>query len=117
MTNKDIILQESLKLMKDGKLKSSGEIFTIVLDDGSKKQLELPEVIHTFATWKSLGYSVKKGEKAIAKFPIWKFTQREKPEEELTGNPIEDAPQTNMFMKMSAFFKFDQVEKINANKA
>ena len=112
MTNEQIIFNESRRLLKEGILKSTGFV-DMINDDGTKTKIELPEPIHTFQTWKSLGYVVKKGEKAIAKFPIWKFTQKDKPEDELTGNPIEDAPVTNMFMKMSAFFTFSQVEKIN----
>ena len=112
MTNAQIILQESIKLMKDGVIKSTGQPLSYVDSEGNKIQCEMPEVIHTFSTWKKLGYVVKKGEKAIAKFPIWKYTQKQKPEEELTGNPIEDAPVTNMFLKTFAFFKMDQVEKI-----
>lgn len=61
------------------------------------------EEIHTFQRWKAMGYSVKKGEHAIAKFPIWKMgTKKDKDGEEVeTGR---------MFMKTSAFFKTSQVE-------
>lgn len=111
MTNATIILNESIRLMEEGKLKGTGTYVTIETEEG-KQQIELPEDIHTFNGWKERGYSVKKGEKATAKFPIWKYTQKEKPEEEKTGNPLEDAPITNMFMKMSAFFTFAQVEPI-----
>lgn len=112
MTNAMIILNESVRLMEEGVIKGTGEFITVENSDGTTRELEMPEKIHTFQKWKQLGYSVKKGEKAIAKFPIWKHTTKEKPAEELTGNPIEDAPTTNMFMKMSAFFTFAQVEKI-----
>ena len=100
--------------MKENKIKGTGEFIVIEKEDGTKEKMEMPEQIHTFAAWKKLGYIVKKGEKAVAKFAIWKYTEKQKPEEELTGNPIEDAPITNMFMKMSAFFTAGQVEKINA---
>ena len=114
MTNAMIILNESVKLMNEGLLKGTGKLVTLVNADGTKTEVEMPEAIHTFNGWKELGYSVKKGEKSTIKFSIWKYTQKEKPEEEKTGNPIEDAPITNMFMKMSAFFTADQVEKITA---
>ena len=29
-------------------------------------------VMHTYATWKKLGYQVKKGEKSKHKIPVWK---------------------------------------------
>lgn len=108
MTNAMIILNESVRLMEEGVLKGTGEFVTIEHEDGTTTELEMPEEIHTFNGWKQRGYSVKKGERSTIKFPIWK----QKPAEELTGNPIEDAPITNMFMKVSAFFTFAQVEKI-----
>ena len=112
MTNARIILNESVRLMEEGVLKGTGKFVVIEEEDGSTRQIEMPEPIHTFQKWKELGYVVKKGEKSNIKFPIWKHTTKEKPEEELTGNPIEDAPITNMFMKLSSFFTFAQVEKI-----
>jgi hypothetical protein len=115
MTNATIILNESIKLMEAGVLKGTGEFITVEAADGTKKELEMPEAIHTFNGWKALGYSVKKGEKSSIKFPIWKYTEKAKKEEEKTGNELEDAPITNMFMKVSAFFRPDQVEKIAVN--
>lgn len=111
MTNATIILNESLRLMEEGVIKGSGQFAEIETADGEKKTIELPEEIHTFNGWKERGYSVKKGEKSKIKFPIWKYTEKCKTEEEKTGNPLEDAPVTNMFMKLSAFFTADQVER------
>lgn len=68
---------------------------------------EMPEPIHTFQKWKSLGYSVKKGEKSDIKFPIWKHTSKKS-----IDDNNEEKEETSMFMKMSAFFRFSQVEKI-----
>ena len=112
MTNEMIILKESVKLMENGVIKGTGEFMKVEEADGTIKAVEMPEAIHTFQAWKSLGYKVKKGEKAVAKFPIWKYTKKEKPAEELTGNPLEDAPITNMFMKVAAFFTVSQVEPV-----
>lgn len=67
----------------------------------------MPEAIHTFALWKQLGYSVKKGEKAIAKFAIWKHTSKT-----VENEDGEEEEKTNMFLKTAAFFKLSQVEKI-----
>ena len=94
MTNAGIILAHSMELVKEGKL--------ALIDN-------FPEPIHTFQIWKKLGYSVKKGEKAIAKFPIWKYTTKSV-EDEDTGEITEDS---SMFMKTAAFFKFSQVEKLD----
>ena len=94
MTNSGIILAHFMELVREGKLS--------LIDN-------LPEPIHTFQIWKKLGYSVKKGEKAIAKFPIWKYTTKSV-ENEDTGKITEDS---SMFMKTAAFFKFSQVEKLD----
>lgn len=65
-----IILLESVKLMEQGIIGETGE--TIVYEDGkgNKKQVKMPEPIHTYQKWKELGYQVRRGEKAIAKFQI-----------------------------------------------
>lgn len=92
MTNAEIIFIESMELVKEGKLQ--------LVND-------LPEPIHTFAKWKSMGYNVKKGEKAIAKITIWKYSQRTRIDD--AGNEIDVS---KCFPKTSAFFKTSQVEKV-----
>lgn len=120
MTNAQIILNESLKLMEDGILKGSGQFAEIETDNGTMT-IELPEPIHTFNGWKQLGYSVKKGEKSSIKFPIWKHTVKflatdtDSAELNKMNQAInEQGGQTNMFMKMSAWFTVEQVEPIKA---
>ena len=120
MTNAQIILEESLRLMEEGKLKGTGQYAQIETDLGTKT-IELPEEIHTFNGWKQIGYQVKKGEKSSIKFVIWKHTT--KMLDTNTGNPETDKANAlvneqggieNMFTKMSAFFTFAQVEKIKS---
>lgn len=65
------------------------------------------EEIHTFAKWKSLGYAVKRGEKAVVKLSIWKHTTKQ-----ITLENGEAAEDTRMFIKTAAFFSSKQVEKI-----
>lgn len=122
MTNAMIILNESVKLMESGVIKGTGQFVEVEDADGNKKRLEIPEEIHTFAAWKSMGYSVKKGEHAVAKFAIWKHTA--KMLDTNTGNAETDKMNAeindkggmqNMFMKVAAFFTADQVEKIGAS--
>lgn len=110
MTNEKIIMMESIKLMKEGKLKGSGVFGTCEIN-GEVKEIELPEQIHTFNGWKEIGYKVKKGAHSEIKFPIWKFTAREKTNEEKNGSLSDDLPITNMFLKTAAFFTIDQVER------
>ena len=64
MTNEMIIFKESQKLMNDGILQGSGVFATVEFEDGAR-QVEMPEEIHTFQAWKSLGYSVKKGKRLL----------------------------------------------------
>jgi len=69
------------------------------------------EEIHTFQKWKSLGYAVKRGEKAVTKLTIWKHTTKQ-----ITLENGETAEDTRMFMKTAAFFSTSQVEKIKPVK-
>lgn len=106
MNNKMIILIESIKLMEAGVLASTGEKI-VVEDENGKKELEVPEAIHTYQAWKSLGFQVKSGQKAIAKFPIWKYTSKKAKNED--GEEVEKG---KMYLKTSAFFSRSQVDKI-----
>lgn len=109
MTNAMIILGESVRLMEEGILEGTGQFVEIKNEDGSVTKLELPEEIHTFAAWKSMGYKVKKGEHAIASFPIWKYTNKT-----VENENGEEEKKENMFLKVSAFFRRSQVEKREA---
>ena len=107
MTNEQIVMEQRLNLMKAGIIGGTGRTFQYkVLVDGVKEErtMEEPEEIHTYATWRALGYQVQKGEHAIAKFTIWKYTQKQDKE---TGEE-----KSNMFLKESAFFKASQVQAI-----
>lgn len=89
MTNSEIILGNMATLIADGVINEE-------------------DVIHTYAHWKSLGFQVKKGERAITKFPIWKYTKGKK--EEMSE---EEAQQKGYcFMKNSSWFSNKQVEPI-----
>lgn len=85
MTNAEIVAMNMVTLINEGKM-------------------TIDEDIHTFQKWKAMGYSVRKGEKAIAKFPIWKYTVKEKDGEE----------EAHTFMKMSCWFSTSQVERREA---
>ena len=85
MTNAEIVALEWALLVGNGVISSDEEI-------------------HTFQKWKSLGYSVKRGEKAVASFTIWKHTTKTDKE---SGEES-----ASMFMKKAHFFSTSQVEKI-----
>ena len=112
MTNSMIILLESIRLMEEGKLQGSGQYGHYTDHEGNEVEIEYPEAIHTFAAWKQLGFSVKKGEHAIAAFTIWKYAERRREAEE--ENADEEQAEGRMFMKKAFFFKASQVERITA---
>lgn len=108
-TNAQIILMEQLKLVDAGILKYTGNIIEAVNPMTGEVE-EFPEIqpIHTYARWRELGYQVKKGEKAVASFPIWKYSKR-KPK-----NMDEEEAQAKgfCFMKLSYWFTEEQVMPI-----
>lgn len=113
MNNAAIIFNNSIQLMKEGVLEGTGEFLMFKYADGHTEEVEVPEPIHTYQAWKTLGYQVRKGEKAIAKFTIWKYTEKKAKEDNAEiGVKEGDIIKSNMFMKMSAFFKRSQVEKV-----
>ena len=105
MKNVEIIEQASWDLMQKGIIKpvQVGEI-------------TVPEPIHTYQAWKTLGYQVRKGEKAIAKFCIWKHVSAKKDADE-EDNEAESGPGDKMFMKMSSFFTAGQVDPIETEES
>lgn len=111
MTNKAIIFMESVALMKEGKLKGTGETVEVENANREKEVYEIPEQIHTFSGWKQLGYRVKKGEKATAAFSIWKYINRK-------TQDIDNEEKTKPTMRLvkSYFFTKEQVEKDEQKK-
>lgn len=104
MTNAQIILSNSIRLMENGTIGSTGRQITFTDVNGQSRTVAEPEVIHTFETWKVLGRRVKRGEHAKAKIRIWKFTTK-------NVNDNEE-PTTNMFMRDAYFFTYGQTEAI-----
>lgn len=105
ITNAQIIMNESLRLMQEGILKPTGRVFVQELPDGNTVELPEPEPIHTYNGWKELGYQVKKGEHAKAQFTIWKYHGKK---DEETGEEVD----SRCFLKKAFWFTMDQVEKI-----
>jgi predicted transcriptional regulator len=104
MTNEQIIFEKRCELMDAGIIGTTGRYYNVVDEDGNEKRLMEPEEIHTFSAWKALGYGVKRKEKAVAKFPIWKYVEKKK--------EAEEQEEERVFLKMSCFFSFSQVEKM-----
>ena len=68
-------------------------------------------ILHTYATWKKLGYQVKQGEKSQHKIPVWKPSTK-KVEVENEDGIKEEKTNGRYFIKTSAFFTQEQVERI-----
>ena len=85
-TNKQLIEQEKIILITKGLLSPEDDI-------------------HTYTKWKNLGFQVCKGQKAVAKFPVWKYVSASKDKQ---GNE----KKAKMFLKKSAFFSSKQVKPI-----
>lgn len=116
MTNAMIIFMNQVQLQEDGILKFTGNTVTMCDEEGNESEVYEIQPIHTYNGWKVRGYRVKKGEKAIAKFPIWKYAKKKKSDsvENETATKEEMQKKGYCFMKMSAFFTDEQVEPINS---
>lgn len=72
--------------------------------DAAMKLNGITEPCHTYAHWKTLGYQVKKGSKALFKTTIWKCTVKKSEDV--------DEEEKRMFMRTASFFGLSQVEAI-----
>lgn len=115
MTNEMIILWESVDLMEQGIIGTTGRTFEVEDKDGNKRLLREPEPIHTFDGWKERGYAVKKGEHAVASFMIWKYISGKRNNEEAEAETVSVGGRC--IMKKAFFFKTSQVEKIKRGAA
>lgn len=107
MTNKMIIMMESVRLMNEGIIKGTGR-FAEAEINGKIEKFEIPEEIHTYAKWKELGYQVRRGEKSEIKIQIWKYSGKTQTDEE-SGETVETG---KCYMKVAAFFTMAQVDAI-----
>ena len=114
MTNEQIIFNNAVVLMESGVIGTTGR--TLEFDDGhgTKKTIMEPETIHTFAAWKSLGYQVQRGQKAVAKFPIWRHQNSGIRKNRKTG--AEESTEEKMFLTDAFFFSKSQVEPMEDDK-
>ncbi len=114
ITNHEIITRARMELLEAGKIGTTGRTFVVELPDGETKTFPEPEEIHTYQHWKTLGYQVRKGEKAIAELMIWKYSQRKTSTEETEETSGKSG---KCFMKRSFFFSAGQVDKIEGRVA
>ena len=67
--------------------------------------------LHTYAKWQSLGFQVKKGEKAQHRITIWKGCTKTK-----VNADGEEITTSKVIMKEACFFTLAQVEPIKTTK-
>lgn len=79
----------------------------------------ITEEVHTYAKWKSLGFQVKKGEKAVINTRLWKKVDvkkkaaaEEKTEENAENTEEKTVKGKRFHMVKSALFGRSQVEPI-----
>lgn len=94
---------------------------TITVDEGSDESAEnifsamlAADTFHTFAEWKRMGYSVKKGQHAALTCQLWKYTDKPgKAAREAAEADGKDAPETapHFYMTKAHLFHALQVEK------
>ena len=94
---------------------------TITVDEGSASPAEdiftamlAADQFHTFAEWKRMGYSVKKGAKSAITCQLWKYTDKPgKAAREAAEAAGKDAPETDphFYMAKAHLFHALQVEK------
>ena len=109
MTNEQIIYNQQLDLLKRGVIGTTGRIIHGQDEQGNKIEIEEPEAIHTYVGWRAHGYQVKKGQKAVATFNIWKCGKKKQKEKD-KDKEIEE--EEYMFLTKAFFFSSHQVEKI-----
>ena len=121
MTNSEIIFWASVDLMNEGKIGTTGRVFQGTDRNGQPVELPEPEPIHTFAAWKELGFSVKKGQHAVATIMIWKYREKKEQVEMTeveTGEKVQkEIDAGKMFRKQAYFFSASQVERTAAKSA
>lgn len=69
------------------------------------------EEAHTFAHWRTLGYSVRKGEHAAFSAVIWKYASKRKASAKVESDE-EQPTEGRMFMKKAYFFTASQVDAL-----
>lgn len=111
MTNAMIILMNSVELMETGVLRATDQKITVEDPEGEKKDLYMPEEIHTYNGWKAIGRQVRRGQKSVASFPIWRMCKGKKQETEEAGENEQD--HSRMRMVKAFWFTADQTDPVS----
>ncbi len=109
MTNEQIVFTNRMTLMEQGVIGTTGRTVKVADNAGNEFYVAEPEEIHTYQAWKTLGYQVRKGQKAVASFAIWKHVTKKKSKDKAEEDSEEKG---RMFMKVASFFSASQVDAI-----
>lgn len=107
MTNSKIIADRAEALADAGIIRRTGAPVTVIYADGTEAKIQLPEAIHTYQKWRDLGFQVRRGEKAVDSFPVWKYRAGKEAAEDADG----EKEKGRLFMRKAAFFAASQVDK------
>ena len=107
MTNAEIIFANRVFLMEQEVIKGVPGTNFLWKDEQGERQILMPEEIRTCKDWNRMGYRVRKGEHAIAKFQIW----MPKKGKSKTDDEDADEKAKGFYLKMAFFFTIDQVVK------
>ena len=113
MTNAEIIFKNRVFLMEQEVIKGIDGTAIMWKDEEGEREIQIPEEIRTFDDWKRMGYIVKKGQHAVAKFQIWMPKKgKAKKQEQEQEQEQEEEKMKGFYKKVAFFFTAEQVEPI-----
>ena len=111
VTNIEIITAEQLRLLEEGVLHYTGrKLKGVNMLTGEECEIDEIQPLNTVAAWNKLGYKVIKGEHPIARFSIWKYSNRKPKEDE--SEEVKSQGRGYCYLKESNFFTDTQVVKM-----
>lgn len=110
MTNAQIIFNAEQELAEQGLIQYTGRTMKATNMAGEEIEIKETEAIHTYQTWKELGYQVQKGQKAIVKLTIWKHSKAKTETVETENGTAQYIDKGRMFLKTASFFSKSQVQ-------
>lgn len=111
VTNIEIITAEQLRLLEEGVLHYTGrKLKGVNMLTGEECEIDEIQPLNTVAAWNKLGYKIIKGEHPIARFSIWKYSNRKPKEDE--GEEVKSQGRGYCYLKESNFFTDTQVVKM-----
>lgn len=106
-----IILNERLVAAEHGIIGTTGRMITLETNDGDKVTVAEPEEMHTFQTWKELGFIVQKGQKAKITTRLWKYNSKKKKSED-SKEEADGEKSRDYYMCKAFLFSASQVARI-----